>query len=814
MLVTLLALSSVVPIYAITTQMSLSTPKTNVKRGEKIFIKFGTLNTADVVGGFNGFSGTVIYDSAVISNGKPKSSVADWQFTYSPAKNTMVGYDGSGVDFKKADTELVVFEIDILPNAPLGNTVFKVNKNAISDSKFKNITLPEATIILNVVDAEVVIPPKSAVSSLDGLVLKDGSGTNVPLSPSFSKGNKSYTASVGEAVNTIDVSALLSDSKASIVSGNGNQTLLPGKNTINVVVRAENGTETTYTVVVDKAVKKPEGNTGGDSGIKSSVNTLDELKLKDSTGKIINLSPSFSKENKSYTATVSKDVNEIDISGLLTDPNSTIISGSGKQTLKPGKNTITVEVKAQNGTISSYTIVIDKPLDNVDSETPGGDKPGGNTPGGDKPGSNNPGGDKPDTNNPGQDIPGSDKPSGDKPGVNNPGSNNGSVQNPNGITINNSNNNTSSSNNSNSSNSNSSNNNSNSSSNNFVSDLKGFGNLDKPFDKNITQYFSQVGKETTKLDIKIDLEDTRARYTIKGADNLQIGLNDVFIEVEAANGDKKVYCIQVERTEEESGSLLSNMNVGGYAFNPGFREDQMFYTLVVPENVETLGVSATPKHGGASVNVAGNQKLHHGLNYVKVAVSANGQMNTYIVEVVREQAGPVMDWIPWIISGVGGIIILFLLMLLALKSKQTVIQNPSQAQYYQAPPYPYYPVYPGTASPGYPGPTNQGEPYQQSQSNHSPNYFKQRDNNNGEKEYFNGGMNNSSVNAPYMDLPKETDKNDSNDEDVYSMMRSHDVDHVTKEIKFYTNVLHEGKLIEKEYKVIQTFRKGNYEENL
>lgn len=86
---------------------------------------------------------------------------------------------------------------------------------------------------------------RSSDSSLAHLGISPGS-----ISPAFSAGTHAYTATVDADVTAISVAARPNDSKAVIASVTGAKTLSPGTNTVKVVVSAENGTTTTYTITV------------------------------------------------------------------------------------------------------------------------------------------------------------------------------------------------------------------------------------------------------------------------------------------------------------------------------------------------------------------------------------------------------------------------------------------------------------------------------------------------------------------------------------------------------------------------------------
>ena len=92
-------------------------------------------------------------------------------------------------------------------------------------------------------------PQQSGDNSLSYLKLSAGS-----LSPSFKPNTTKYTASVNYSVKQVVVSAKTSNSKAVIesVTGNGTVNLEVGQNTIEIIVRAENGVKAKYTIVVTR----------------------------------------------------------------------------------------------------------------------------------------------------------------------------------------------------------------------------------------------------------------------------------------------------------------------------------------------------------------------------------------------------------------------------------------------------------------------------------------------------------------------------------------------------------------------------------
>lgn len=104
--------------------------------------------------------------------------------------------------------------------------------------------------------------------------------------------------------------------------------------------------------VVVKAADTQE-DSDGDSN--NGDNSLSSLSLSAGT-----LSPEFSYKTTQYTASVDYDVTSINVSATPSNPAATIDSITGTDNLQVGNNTITVVVKAGNGSTASYTIRVER----------------------------------------------------------------------------------------------------------------------------------------------------------------------------------------------------------------------------------------------------------------------------------------------------------------------------------------------------------------------------------------------------------------------------------------------------------------------
>ena len=636
----------------------------------------------DVQGGFNGYSGTLNYDAAVLSRGSTATSVPGWNFVFNPAANTFLGSDPTGMDFKTIDLDVFEIQFQVLDDAPLGTTKVKLTKLVLSDSSYRNVNLSDAVIDLTIEDVGgVVEPPKSSNSKLSELTINGQT-----LTPGFNPNTTDYTLTVGSNVGSIMIDGKAEDGNATIVSGKGNHSLETGLNTIQVLVKAEDGSTKTYTIKVTKeapVLPDPNDNTPPPSGGKPDPN--------DTTPP-----PSGGKPDPND--------NTPPPSGGKPDPNDNTPPPSGG---KPDPNDTTPPPSGG------------KPDPNDNTPPPSGGKPEPN-----------------DTTPP---------PSGGTPNDQNIGNNpSGGL----GNIVN-----------------------SNESSNNFVINIQGMGTLDKEFKKDVYHYHTVVGKQVTELDPLVVLEDLASKFELIGGKDLKLGLNKVTLRVTASNGSMVEYIFDVERSEVENNSLLSALTVGGYPINPGFREDVNYYSLTVPAEVETLGVTATPKFGGASVNVIGHDKLNYGVNFVKVAVTGGNFMNTYMVEVIRQSVPAKSNVLPWVLVGVSGGLIAILLITFYYNRK---IDRMFDNRNTRVPERDYYVAQP---------PVREERP--------DPYYFATR-------PYYREDM---------YEQPRPSSPPPQNN-DLDSLLNQPDVQGLTKEYFFYKDVQENGQKVRKKFKIIESSEKG------
>ncbi|MBY0203736.1 MULTISPECIES: S-layer homology domain-containing protein [Paenibacillus] len=192
-------------------------------------------------------------------------------------------------------------------------------------------------------------------TQLGGLTLNSGT-----LSPAFSPEERNYQVEVAPEVTSLDFSFSKTETSQTIsVTGATEQSvtddvysytasnLMTGLNPVQITVTAEDGNSNTYNLIV-KRLSEPSNNADlGGLTLTSGI-----------------LSPVFSPDVEHYTASVSNSTRSLVVSVTSVQEGASVkINGtSGKSadiSLANGRNTVTIEVTAPNGsTKKTYTLII------------------------------------------------------------------------------------------------------------------------------------------------------------------------------------------------------------------------------------------------------------------------------------------------------------------------------------------------------------------------------------------------------------------------------------------------------------------------
>ena len=99
-------------------------------------------------------------------------------------------------------------------------------------------------------------PDASSDATLSSLTVSKGS-----LSPAFAPKTYTYSMTVGADVTSLAIDAKTNDSKATVTSIKGADSLQPGENTVKIKVTAENGETATYKITVTREKESEEEDT-------------------------------------------------------------------------------------------------------------------------------------------------------------------------------------------------------------------------------------------------------------------------------------------------------------------------------------------------------------------------------------------------------------------------------------------------------------------------------------------------------------------------------------------------------------------------
>lgn len=222
-----------------------------------------------------------------------------------------------------------ILEVKVPSNASENQKFTLTLKNVIvSNSEYEDVDVANASATLRVAS--------------NNAALKSLSLSDITLDPTFSATTMIYNVSTEVAKTTI--SATSSDSNAK-VSGTGEKTLKYGNNSFNVVVTSEAGTKKTYTININRIDNR------------ETDNNLKSLSVEGQT-----ITPEFKSSIKEYTVNVNSDVETAKINCEVSGSKATFVEKYGPRTikLKYGRNEVQIQVKAENGKVNTYKLIINR----------------------------------------------------------------------------------------------------------------------------------------------------------------------------------------------------------------------------------------------------------------------------------------------------------------------------------------------------------------------------------------------------------------------------------------------------------------------
>lgn len=550
-----------------------------VSVGSNITITMYVSNVVDTTGGIVSVGGNLSFDSEYLEYVSGTGTSSPYTFQINPSANYIIaGLDTTLSNGITGSSQTKVFTF-VFKAKKQGTTQVTLTNAKLSDVSSKiGATVSPKTITITGNTPSTPDTPSTPTKSSDA-TLKSLSAVGYTLSPSFSSSTTSYTIKVPSSATTVKLEGAVNDTKAK-VSGLGNITLTGNTTTATIKVTAEDGTVKTYTVKIEKEEEPSE------TPKKDNDATLKSLNMSGYT-----LSPTFKKNINTYSIKVKNNITSLDVKAI---PNSSKakVSISGNTGWKEGNNVVTIKVTAEDGTVNTYIVNVNREAKNNDSDK-------------------------------------KEKKSNDS----------------------------------------------------YLKSLiiNSSHDIDNKFDKNVSSYNITVPYEVEKLDLSYATNDSKAKATITGNENFKVGeVNTVQIEVTAEDGTKRYYTLNVTRSTKSSDNDLEDLVIEGADINPKFSPDILDYTVKVDGDTDKLNIKATPKTDGTKVEIIGNENLKPGKNTVLVKVTdKNGFSKYYTIEVEKakkeKQAIKIFGLTPLqfgLISGIIGLLLLLLLILLFRRKKK------------------------------------------------------------------------------------------------------------------------------------------------
>src|SRR5574344_783211 len=433
---------------------------------------------------------------------------------------------------------------------------------------------------------------KNSNDNLSAITVKSGTDS-YDLNPTFNSSTLNYDVTVKEGITSIDISST-TEVSTSITKLLDNSTIKVGTNVKRIMVIAEDGTNKTYTLNINRP--------------SSTDAYLSNLTISNGT-----ISPEFNKETNNYSVTLENDITSLTVTGIKNNTLATV-KGNGNYDIKVGTTSINIVVTSESGVSNTYVLnVTRKPNTNAllssitTSEgvlVPTFD---GNTLEYSI-----------DVKNSvtsitvtGTPLVSTTKVVGNNTYTLNTGDNTinlittaedgtTSITYKLVITRDKSDN------------------------ANISSLYMEEGVLSPTFSSAVINYTTTIPYDKTSANFHVTLEDSNATYKVSNNTNLVVGDNTVTITVTSVDGTTKDYTVIVTREEENTASnYLSSLTTNEGTISPSFNKDTSYYTLTVDYSVSSITLNGVLEDSSATMtgNKTYNLNVGDNLTYIRVTSS-------------------------------------------------------------------------------------------------------------------------------------------------------------------------------------------------
>ncbi|MDO5557539.1 MAG: SH3 domain-containing protein [Clostridia bacterium] len=183
--------------------------------------------------------------------------------------------------------------------------------------------------------------------------------------------------------------------------------------------------------------------------------------------------------------------------------------------------------------------------------------------------------------------------------------------------------------------------------------------LDKEFNKDITEYTVMIGKNVENLEIEALPESDKATVRIEGNENFKDGENIIQIIVTAEDGTTTTYIISALKEFDTLGLL--KLDIKGLELEPYFSTDIFEYRVQITDRKLTkLDIEAIASNEDAEIEIIGNEELANGENIITINVKLGDEVVTYKI-IANKTTGFNIIYVSYACFALAGGLIIFLI---------------------------------------------------------------------------------------------------------------------------------------------------------
>lgn len=169
--------------------------------------------------------------------------------------------------------------------------------------------------------------------------------------------------------------------------------------------------------------------------------------------------------------------------------------------------------------------------------------------------------------------------------------------------------------------------------------------IEPQFEMFTTEYVLTMGNEVEKIEIEAIPDDEKASVEIKGNTKLELGRNEIEIQVTAEDGKaKQSYFLYITKGDAESTNAnLKEIKIKDCELAPAFEKNTINYAFEYPENLEKVEIEAIPEDSEAKVEIIGNENLKEVTQNIEIKVTAKDEQTIKTYYLIAKKSGMAVE---------------------------------------------------------------------------------------------------------------------------------------------------------------------------